>query len=157
MKSFYNKIYNIIKSGGKLIIINRKGIQLDISLDFTAIIDKKNKEIEDFNKEKIVQELIALKNEILKLKEIKNIRDNYIIKKKLYEDSDEAKLVKRLMNKNIKDINAAIKNYDENSTELIIEKEYESQINTIIKEQISEKYNEIKLDTITEYYKKKFK
>lgn len=156
MKDFYDKIYNIIRAGGKLIIINRKGIELDISLDFAAVAGKKIEEKKD-DREEILKELIELKNEILKLKEIKNIRDNYIIKKKLYEESDEGKLVKRLMNKNIKDINAAIKNYDEKSTERIIEKEYDQELYKTIKEQISEDYNKSKLDSITDHYRKKFK
>jgi len=160
MEDFYSKIYQILRAGGKLVITNRKGIELDISLNFAAIFSKSKQKVEqktDFNKEKMLAELIELKNEIIKLKEIKNIRDNYIIRKKLYEESDEGKLVKRLMSKNIKDINAAIKNYDQKSAEKLIEKEYDSQLNATIRSQISEKYNKSKLDIIADNYNKKFK
>lgn len=159
MEDFYSKIYQILRAGGKLIITNRKGLQLDISLDFAAFFSKSKQKVEkiDFNKEKMLEEMAELRNEIIKLKEIKNIRDNYIIRKKLYEESDESKLVKRLMNKNIKDINAAIKNYDEKSAERLIEKEYDSQLDTTIREQISEEYNKSKLDAITDNYNKKYR
>lgn len=160
MEDFYSKIYQILRAGGKLTITNRKGLQLDISLDFAAFFSKSKQKVEiktDFNKEKILEEMTELKNEIIKLKEIKSIRDNYIIRKKLYEESDEGKLVKRLMNRNIKDINVAIKNYDEKSAEKLIDKEYDSQLDKTIREQISEEYNKSKLNAITDYYKKKYK
>mgnify|MGYP001176590324 CR=1 FL=1 len=159
MEDFYSKIYQILRAGGKLTITNRKGLQLDISLDFAAFFSKSKQKVEkiDFNKEKMIEEMTELKNEIIKLKEIKNIRDNYIIRKKLYEESDEGRLVKRLMNKNIKDINAAIKNYDEKSAERLIEKEYNSQLDTTIREQMSEEYNKSKLDAITDNYNKKYR
>ena len=172
-EKLFGEIFRILNEGGKLFVMNRKEQELDITIDYRiafkyieqveaehqTIINQKEEEIK--KKQEIIKrmnaELSVLSFEMGKLREIKKIREDYLIMKQMYDESEEGMLVKKVMNKDIKDIAAIVKSYDSKTPvgQQRIYEAYDLQLDAKLDQQQSIEY-EVKLDDLVEQFKKKY-
>lgn len=164
-QSFFEKISRILGEGGKLKIINRKGVELDLNLEFKSANIEYNIEADSYEKKiaklerqkkKMIEELAQLKLELERLKPIKKLREDYLLKTQLYDRTTEGQLVKRATQHGIKDIDAIVNDYDESRKKK--EKLQENFDLEMRKSVVTQESSEsIQLDNLTEYYRDKFK
>jgi hypothetical protein len=164
-EELFAKIKRIINEGGKVKIINRKGVELDITTEMRSGIISYNVEIDAYEEKlgqqrkkfkHMIHEMAELAAEVQKLKPIRDIYKDYLLRTKLYEETPEGKLVKRITETGMKDVNAVLQNYDSNKDGL---KKIYDKYQQHLGEEIGfrEESYQAQLDSLEEYYKGKFR